>query len=313
MSSSGSPPPNPPHHRTGPMSSPVPPVELLEASRPSTSSEHYDGLTFVSHMIAGATAGTVEHIAMYPVDTIKTRMQALAHPGQRLHRSSVLTALRTAVRREGLPKLYQGVGAVAAGAGPAHALQFAVYEHAKQALGGNESGHHMVATAAAGALATVVNDGVMTPADVIKQRLQVAHSPYTGVLDCINKVRRPTHSPPVSHVAACTAASSRGRACGRSSQQRRASTGALCVHLCPCGRMAIAVHQQSATQGEAPLGGDGVRINWAPTAQRALQPDPSASPLVAAAAAARRCPLPLRSGAPRASEPSTARTAPRLS
>eukprot|EP00955_Chlamydomonas_euryale_P000998 11679-Chlamydomonas_euryale.AAC.5 len=26
-------------------------------------------------MIAGATAGTVEHTAMYPVDTIKTRMQ----------------------------------------------------------------------------------------------------------------------------------------------------------------------------------------------------------------------------------------------
>lgn len=35
-------------------------------------------------MVAGAMAGTVEHIAMYPVDTIKTRMQALSHPGQRV-------------------------------------------------------------------------------------------------------------------------------------------------------------------------------------------------------------------------------------
>ena len=32
-------------------------------------------------MVAGAAAGMGEHLGMYPVDTIKTRMQALAHPG----------------------------------------------------------------------------------------------------------------------------------------------------------------------------------------------------------------------------------------
>ena len=35
-------------------------------------------------MVAGAVAGIGEHVAMYPVDTIKTRMQALAHPGQQV-------------------------------------------------------------------------------------------------------------------------------------------------------------------------------------------------------------------------------------
>jgi len=35
-------------------------------------------------MIAGASAGMGEHMVMYPVDTIKTRMQALAHPGQQV-------------------------------------------------------------------------------------------------------------------------------------------------------------------------------------------------------------------------------------
>ena len=35
-------------------------------------------------MIAGAAAGTMEHTAMFPIDTIKTRMQALSQPGQRV-------------------------------------------------------------------------------------------------------------------------------------------------------------------------------------------------------------------------------------
>ena len=71
---------------------------------------------------------------------------------------------------------------------PAHALHFAVYEHAKELLGGNAEGHQPIATAAAGATATIVNDACMTPMDVIKQRLQVAHSPYKGVMDCIRSM-----------------------------------------------------------------------------------------------------------------------------
>ena len=35
-------------------------------------------------MVAGAIAGMGEHLAMFPVDTIKTRMQALGHPGQQV-------------------------------------------------------------------------------------------------------------------------------------------------------------------------------------------------------------------------------------
>ena len=69
-------------------------------------------------MLAGAVAGCAEHVAMYPVDTIKTRMQALGHPGQQLHRSNLQRALLNAVRRDGVLALYRGVGAVAAGAGP---------------------------------------------------------------------------------------------------------------------------------------------------------------------------------------------------
>jgi solute carrier family 25 iron transporter 28/37 len=185
------------------------------------------------HMIAGAAAGIVEHTAMYPVDTIKTRMQALGHPGQQLQGSgragrllagggggaSVVRALRAVLRREGVGGLYRGVGAVAWGAGPAHALYFAAYEAARDGLlaldpavagragaggepaaaaassshsplAGHSGAYVTLATAAAGAAATLLNDAVMTPVDVVKQRLQVAHSPYCGVGDCVSRVVR---------------------------------------------------------------------------------------------------------------------------
>ena len=44
--------------------------------------------------------------------------------------------------------------------------------------------------ACAGVAATVVNDAVMVPADVIKQRLQVSQGQYKGVLNCITQTWR---------------------------------------------------------------------------------------------------------------------------
>jgi solute carrier family 25 iron transporter 28/37 len=67
-------------------------------------------------------------------------------------------------------------------------MYFATYEQAKQLLGGNREGYQWLPTAAAGAIATIVNDGFMTPVDVVKQRLQVAHSPYKGLLDCTRQI-----------------------------------------------------------------------------------------------------------------------------
>ncbi|KAL0038343.1 hypothetical protein WJX77_002827 [Trebouxia sp. C0004] len=164
--------------------------DTADVSHHMPAESQYGGLNFVSHMLAGAVAGISEHVAMYPMDTIKTRMQALGHPGQRLHGSSVPRAVAAVIKREGIAGLYGGVGVTTWAAGPAHALYFATYELAKDALGGNEGGHHPMATAVAGSMATVVNDGVMTPSDVVKQRLQVANSPYRGMTDCILRVSR---------------------------------------------------------------------------------------------------------------------------
>ena len=91
-----------------------------------------DELTFTQHMVAGAVAGMVEHLAMFPLDTVKTRMQAVPHGGasiaHAMNYGTMRAAVSTVLGQEGVRGLYRGVNAMALGAGPAHAFYFATYE-----------------------------------------------------------------------------------------------------------------------------------------------------------------------------------------
>ncbi|MCO5561948.1 hypothetical protein L7F22_015574 [Adiantum nelumboides] len=79
---------------------------------------------------------------------------------------------------------------MAMGAGPAHAVYFSVYELCKERFGGNEAGHHPLAHATAGVVATIASDAIFTPMDVVKQRLQLRGKSYKGVVDCIQSIKR---------------------------------------------------------------------------------------------------------------------------
>ncbi|PSS11363.1 Mitoferrin like [Actinidia chinensis var. chinensis] len=152
----------------------------------------HNGPRFLKYMLAGSVAGMVEHMAMFPVDTLKTRMQMVgaspscaASPPLPFGRF-----IASIVRSEGPMGLYRGIGAMGLGAGPAHAVYFSVYELCKQSFGGNGPGHHPLAHAAAGVVATTASDAVLTPMDVVKQRLQLPRSPYGGVRDCAARMFR---------------------------------------------------------------------------------------------------------------------------
>ncbi|KAI7987015.1 Mitoferrin [Camellia lanceoleosa] len=153
-----------------------------------------DGLSFWKYMAAGSVAGMVEHMAMFPVDTLKTRMQmagATSPPPLPGHSAAQFSRFfASIVRTEGPLGLYRGIAAMGLGAGPAHAVYFSVYETCKQKLGGNRPGHHLLVHAASGVVATTASDAVLTPMDVVKQRLQLRSSPYGGVRDCVVKMFR---------------------------------------------------------------------------------------------------------------------------
>ncbi|KAI9228585.1 MAG: carrier protein [Piptocephalis tieghemiana] len=142
----------------------------------------------IAHMTAGAVAGIAEHAIMFPFDSIKTRMQVFTS-----NPSAVYTGITNALSRistgEGAVALWRGVGSVIVGAGPAHALYFAMYERCKDQFGGNQGdGHHFLAPAAAGACATTTSDALMNPFDVVKQRMQVHGSEYRSVLSCFRSI-----------------------------------------------------------------------------------------------------------------------------
>lgn len=148
-----------------------------------------DGNPLAVNMLAGALAGISEHAVMFPVDSIKTRMQVLSAQPNAIY-ANMSDAFTRISSTEGTKRLWRGVASVIAGAGPAHAVYFGTYELAKELAGGNAGGYSFAATASAGALATVASDALMNPFDVVKQRMQVHGSAFRSVATCFKDVYR---------------------------------------------------------------------------------------------------------------------------
>merc|ERR1711992_431577 len=75
---------------------------------------------------AGALAGVAEHCTMFPIDSVKTRMQSLSCAKQRsMNMRQFFTNM---VAEEGMRRPWRGMTAMAAGAGPAHAMYFTCLE-----------------------------------------------------------------------------------------------------------------------------------------------------------------------------------------
>ncbi|KAM8885722.1 mitoferrin-1 [Spinachia spinachia] len=144
-----------------------------------------------THMTAGAVAGVLEHTVMYPVDSIKTRMQSL-QPEPNAQYRGVFQALRMIIKTEGVLRLLRGLNITMMGAGPAHALYFACYEQVKRSLSDviQSGGNSHLANGVAGSVATVFHDAFMNPAEVVKQRMQMYNSPYRGLWDCLKTITR---------------------------------------------------------------------------------------------------------------------------
>ena len=79
--------------------------------------------SFLASLISGGIAGTTVDIALYPLDTIKTRLQAP----------------QGFLQAGGFRGVYKGLSAAAAGSAPGAALFFSTYEMSKQLLSSRNS------------------------------------------------------------------------------------------------------------------------------------------------------------------------------
>lgn len=104
--------------------------------------------------------------------------------------SGIVNAVSRISAAEGAFSLWRGISSMVMGAGPAHAVYFGVYEAVKVKLGGNDTHHHPLVSALAGAAATTSSDALMNPFDVVKQRMQINTTKYPNMVSCMSDIYR---------------------------------------------------------------------------------------------------------------------------
>jgi solute carrier family 25 (mitochondrial iron transporter), member 28/37 len=134
---------------------------------------------FWVHVIAGSSAGVAEHSFVYPLDTLKTRLQSVAVSTNNY--SSQLKYL-FCVDKKYIYRLFRGLPTLCIGCVPAHVALFSVYEMSKSMLGTDT----VLRSCLCGALSTIAHDLILTPVDVIKQRLQLGY--HKSALECCHKL-----------------------------------------------------------------------------------------------------------------------------
>lgn len=121
-------------------------------------------VSFLNSLVAGGLAGMTVDVALFPIDTIKTRLQAP----------------QGFTKAGGFRGVYNGLGAAAAGSAPGAALFFSTYEFMKPQVlrlqtqfgigENNDAISHMVAASLGEAVACLVR----VPTEVVKAKMQTS-------------------------------------------------------------------------------------------------------------------------------------------
>lgn len=87
-------------------------------------------------------------------------------PDPKANYKGIIDAFVKIVQNEGALRPVRGMGVVALGAGPAHALYFSCYEFFKNNFSGSDRpGENSMVNGVAGVAATLLHDAVMVPSD----------------------------------------------------------------------------------------------------------------------------------------------------
>ncbi|XP_073754951.1 electrogenic aspartate/glutamate antiporter SLC25A13, mitochondrial isoform X5 [Callorhinus ursinus] len=142
-----------------------------------------------AEILAGGCAGGSQVIFTNPLEIVKIRLQVAGEitTGPRVSALSV-------VRDLGFFGIYKGAKACFLRDIPFSAIYFPCYAHVKASFASESGQISPGSLLLAGAIAGMPAASLVTPADVIKTRLQVAaragQTTYSGVMDCFRKILR---------------------------------------------------------------------------------------------------------------------------
>ncbi|XP_076236738.1 calcium-binding mitochondrial carrier protein Aralar1 isoform X1 [Calliopsis andreniformis] len=149
--------------------------------------DKYGNLPLFGEILAGGCAGGSQVIFTNPLEIVKIRLQVAGE----IAGGSKVRAW-TVVKELGLFGLYKGAKACFLRDIPFSAIYFPMYAHTKARLA-DEGGYNTpLSLLVSGAIAGVPAAALVTPADVIKTRLQVVaregQTTYSGLMDCASKI-----------------------------------------------------------------------------------------------------------------------------
>ncbi|KAI9008111.1 mitochondrial carrier domain-containing protein [Gaertneriomyces semiglobifer] len=148
-------------------------------------------------ILAGCTAGGSQVVFTNPLEIVKIRLQVQGEAAKNAVEAIPRQSAAHIVRQLGLFGLYKGAAACLLRDIPFSGIYFPTYAHLKKSMfdeGKNGKRLNALELLAAGALAGMPAAYLVTPADVIKTRLQVAarkgETTYTGLSDAFVKILR---------------------------------------------------------------------------------------------------------------------------
>ena len=144
-------------------------------------------IPLAGEILAGACAGTSQVIFTNPIEIVKIRLQVAGEM-----QTTARVGAWQITKDLGFLGLYKGARACWLRDAPFSAIYFTTYAHMKSYFADEDGINSPFSLFASGMIAGVPAAGLLTPADVIKTRLQVqarkGQMTYTGLTDCAKKI-----------------------------------------------------------------------------------------------------------------------------
>jgi len=161
----------------------------METKKTLASPAAHGELPFHKTVFAGAVAGLIEVLVMYPLDVVKTRMQL----EKGTQRRTVVGVFQNIIKEEGFGRLYRGIISPILAEAPKRAIKFSTNDIYKKWFT-NKTTNKLSYTGAgaAGALAGSTEAFANCPFEVVKVRMQAKENAgiYKSTGDAVVKIAK---------------------------------------------------------------------------------------------------------------------------